>query len=168
VVSVSLLTDIDVRLELLGQGDAVKELKALSRDLAITDKVKFLDTIRYDKVPKWINSGHVGILPFPDWPGWNTSSPIKLFEYLACGKPIIVSNIPAHLDVLKDQEFVFWAGDGSPECLAEAIRLAYRTRDQLRELGNKARDYVVQHYTWKKQSNKLAEFLNHVIASNSH
>ncbi|MFC1883036.1 glycosyltransferase, partial [Thermodesulfobacteriota bacterium] len=100
VRAVSLLNGIDLTLHLLGYGDALNELRNLAIELGLKDRVTFQNPIDYCEVPDWINRGHVGILPFPDWPGWNTSSPIKLFEYLSCGRPVVVTNIPAHRNVL--------------------------------------------------------------------
>lgn len=157
------LRDIDVRLELLGKGDAVGELKKLVKALNLGDRVRFSDSIAYWEVPVWINKGDIGILPFPDWPGWNTSSPIKLFEYLACAKPVIVSDIPAHRNVLQDKDFAFWAGDGSPEAVAAAIRKAYESMGQFRSLGQKAREFVTKEYTWEHQAKNLVDFIENAI-----
>jgi glycosyltransferase involved in cell wall biosynthesis len=157
-----LLKDIDVCLEFLADGNLVADLKALAKGLDVSERVTFHQRVNFQDVPRWINRGHAGILPFPSWPGWNTSSPIKLFEYLACGKPVIVTDIPAHQNVLKGCEFAFWAEKSSPEALANAIRRAYNKREQLENLGKSARKFVTNEYTWEKQAKKLADFLERV------
>lgn len=154
-----LLKDIDVRLDLLGGGDALNDLKKLTLRLGVMDKVSFLNRISYNDVPKWINHGHVGILPLPDWPGWNTSSPLKLFEYLSCGKPVIVNDIPAHRNVLRGEELAFWIKDTSPKEIAKVIRRVYEQKWKLKSLKNMARSVILTRHTWQHQANILGQFL---------
>ena len=163
IKALTLLKDIEVRLEFLGDGDALAGLKDLAGELGVIKRVSFINTVKFNAVPQWINHGHAGILPFPDWPGWNTSSPIKLFEYLSCGKPVIVTDIPAHRSVLDGCNFAFWAEESSPKALANAIRRANEHRNRFVELGRKARDFVRKNYTWEHQANKLKEFLEDVL-----
>jgi glycosyltransferase involved in cell wall biosynthesis len=105
----------------------------------------------------------VGILPFQDWHGWNVSSPIKLFEYLACGKPVVVTDIPAHRNVLKDAEFAFWARQSSPEHIAGAIRQAYERRKDFGHMASNARQFVMGEYTWERQAEKLKLFCDSLL-----
>ena len=102
----------------------VPELKDLSYKLRLENKVNFHTPVSHKEVPKYINRSDAGILPFPDWPGWNTSSFLKLLEYLACGKPVIATRIPAHTSVLDGRNFAFWALTSSPESIAAAIEKA--------------------------------------------
>lgn len=165
--ALALLSDIDVRMEFLGKGQAVPELQRLAKELNVSDRVSFLDAVAYKEVPRWINAGHVGLLPFPHWPAWNTSSPIKLFEYLSCGKPVIVTDIPAHVNVLDGHDFAFWVSDNSPETFARAIRRAFHSRGQFPAMGTAARKLVLEHYTWKKQADNLAHFLASLVPNNA-
>jgi glycosyltransferase involved in cell wall biosynthesis len=105
----------------------------------------------------------VGILPFPKYDGWDVSSPLKLFEYLSCGKPVVVTDIPAHTSVLSGRPFAFWARGNSPEELAAAIRSALGSRDRLAALGAEGRDFVCQRYTWEKQVKLFDEFITSLL-----
>ena len=106
-----------------------------------------------------------GFYLFPSCDAWNTSSPIKLFEYLACGRPVIVTNIPAHRDVLNGKPYAFFSADASPVALADTIRKAHAAREQFAELGAMARNQVEQHHTWAQQASRLNTFLDKVIAA---
>jgi glycosyltransferase involved in cell wall biosynthesis len=165
VKAASLLSDIDLTIHFLGWGDAMNELRELANELGVQGKIEFLNSMEYNKVANWINGGHVGILPFPDWPGWNTSSPIKLFEYLSCGKPVVVTDIPAHRDVLDGKEFAFWVEESTPEAIAQAMRRAYDERWRFQALGKAARDFIMAHHTWEQQSRRLTDFLDRILKS---
>jgi glycosyltransferase involved in cell wall biosynthesis len=163
IKAMSLLTDLDIRFVLLGKGDGLDDLKQLVDQLGIQKRVSFHEPVRYEEVPEWIHRCDAGILPLPDWDGWNVSSPIKLFEYLACAKPIIVTDIPAHRHVLEDRAFAFWAKQSSPQDIAEAIRQAYERRADFQHVGLKARQFVLDEYTWAKQAQKLYGFLGRLV-----
>ena len=77
VKALKLLSDINVKVELLAKRTSVSDLLSLADRIGVSDRIIFHDKIDYIKVPSWINRGHVGILPFHNWPGWNTSSPIN-------------------------------------------------------------------------------------------
>lgn len=158
-----LLDDIDVHFSLLGNADGLEELREIAENLGVEDRVSFDESVNYEDVPDRIRSCDAGILPLQDWYGWNVSSPLKLFEYLACGKPVIVTDIPAHRNVLEDSEFAFWAKQSSPTHIAEAIRRAYNSRNDFARLSSKARDLALQKYTWEKQAEKLRLFCQSLL-----
>jgi len=159
VKALSLMKDREIKLTILGKGTGVEEIRGLREKLNLEEKVELLTPVPYEDVPDYINRADAGILPFPDWPGWNTSSPIKLFEYLACCKPVIVTRIPAHTSVLNGKGFAFWAERSTPESIAGAIEEAYSRRSELRGLGIEAREFVLENYTWEKQAQKLERFI---------
>ncbi len=166
IKALSLLKDMDIHFFLLGDGDCVADLKQLARTTGMEDRVSFHGPVANDQVPAWINRCDAGILPFQDWQGWNVSSPIKLFEYLACGKPVIVTDIPAHRGVLKDAEFAFWAEQSTPEQIAKAIRQAHEKRKDFRRLASEARELVLREYTWERQAEELKRFCDSLLQSN--
>lgn len=49
-----------------------------------------------------------GYAHFPDEEKFRVSSPIKLFEYLASGLPLMATRIRCHTDVIQDNDVVFW------------------------------------------------------------
>ncbi len=165
VKAVSLINDIDVRLILLGDGPDVQVLKQLIGQFGLEKRVSFEKPVDYKEVPNWINRCDVGILPFQDWESWNVSSPIKLFEYLACGRPVIVTDIPAHRNVLGNSEFAFWAGESSPQNIATAIRRASEKRKEFKNFESKARELVLRKFTWAQQAAKLKDFLARTVSN---
>jgi len=159
IKALDLLNIYDIELFLLGNGNGLTELRKITYKLKLGKNVIFHPQVFFNEVPQYINQANIGILPFPDWPGWNTSSPIKLFEYLACGKPVIVTKIPAHTKVLRGKEFTLWAESSTPEDFAYVIKKAYEEKEKLEKLSEKARNFVKINYTWEKQAQKLEQFI---------
>lgn len=160
IKALSMIKELNIHLILLGDGDGLEHMKKLVLKLGIKDSISFILPVPYIEIPKWINRCDAGILPLQNWPAWNVSSPIKLFEYLACSKPVIVTDIQAHRSVLNNSEFVFWIKQSSPDDIKEAILQAYNKRNELKALGLEASRFVKNKYTWAKQAEKLKQFFN--------
>jgi len=157
--AMAMLEDIKVKLLLLGDGVGIESLQELANGLNLGSTVQFLPRVPYNEVPEYINKSDAGIIPFKECPVWNTSSPIKLFEYLACERPIIATKIPAHTSVLKDQDFVIWMESPEPDDIAASIREAYSLKHKLAVMGKHAREFVSKNYTWDIQAQKLEKFI---------
>ncbi|MBZ0300706.1 MAG: glycosyltransferase [Anaerolineae bacterium] len=106
-----------------------------------------------DAVPLYLSAFDVCAMPFP----WTEhfayhASPIKLFEYMASGRAIVASDLPAVADVVQDGESALLVPPGDVEVLAKAI---IRLRDDpvLRQrLADRARQQVLDHYTWASRA----------------
>ncbi|MBX2866357.1 glycosyltransferase [Candidatus Kaiserbacteria bacterium] len=82
------------------------------------------------------------------------TSPMKLFEYMASGRPIVASDVPALREVLSEEMATFFEAD-NPESLAEAIISA---KNDGVEKAEKAKE-AVQNYTWQKRAEHIMKIL---------
>jgi len=162
IQAIDLVRDLGVHLTLVG---SLREPKAIEwiEKLNLQDCVSLVDTIPHKKIPQQIQACDAGILPFPDCDIWNTSSPIKLFEYMSCEKPVIVTDIPAHANVLKDSPFAFFCKNSTPSELAVGIRAAHAKKTDFKALGVLARKQVQKRHTWEIQAEGLGDFFDSVL-----
>jgi glycosyltransferase involved in cell wall biosynthesis len=72
-------------------------------------------------------------------------SPLTLFEALALGKPVIVSNIPGIVDVVADHDVGILVSPEDPDALAKAIRLAIDQADARSRWAENARELAKMH-----------------------
>ena len=149
----------NVVLQVIGDGPDLSRLKRICSDLGLNQIVQFEGHIQYEVVPQHLRDTDCFICPLPNRSEWNVSSPIKVFEYLACGKPVILSTIPAHKNIVKNKKFVVWTKGDRVEDFVRAIEYAYDNRVILAEAAKKAPDFVRQNYEWKAQGKKLADYL---------
>ena len=149
-----------VSLKLIGNIVNETEIRNLIQESRLEDICTIDRPVPYEQVPQIIKNCDLPVIPFPDFIGWRVSSPIKLLEYLAMGKALVLTNIEAHRNVVDKHEFAFYAETADPEDLAVAIERAYKMRDRLEELGLKARDLALGKYTWGRQARELASFLD--------
>ena len=87
------------------------------------------------------------------------TSPLKLFEYMAAGKAIVASDLPAWADVLDDGETALLVPPGDPAAWTRAIERLRDDLDLRAQLGRRARARVLAHYTWDARVNKILSHL---------
>ena len=152
----------DAHLIYLGGGPARAGLEQMSDTLDCRSRVHFLGPVPHTVVRSYVAMADIGAVPLPDRMEWRVSSPIKLMEYLALGKPVILSDIEAHRDVVGERPLAFFHTPGDVGNLAEAIRKAHAHRRHLLEWGEEGRNNVAAQYTWTVQAEKLEAFLEAV------
>lgn len=151
-----------VKLTIVGKGLAIGTIKQLVEQLQLHDSVRLEEAVAYNKIPAFISKADIGIIPLPDELCWNVSSPLKLIEYLAMAKPVIVSPIEAHTTFLNGCAAAIFLKSTSPQDISDGIIKAYTIQKQLGEMGAKGRKYVMNNFTWDQQASKLEKYLTHL------
>ena len=123
------------------------------------DNLFLIDAVDNYDVPKYINLADVCIVPLPRIIYWEVSSPLKLMEYLAVGKPLILSKITAHLDVLDDKsnEFCYYFEPEDSNSLDSALLSIYKNIKKASQDAIKGRNIIKNRYTWDKQAEHLID-----------
>jgi glycosyltransferase involved in cell wall biosynthesis len=149
----------NVVLFLLGKGPAVTLLKYIVQKEGLQEHVVIHDPVDYEEVPKFIEMSDVCIVPLPDHPYWRSQCPLKLLEYLAMEKAVILSDIPAHRAVIGDEECGIYVSSTTPIEIAKSIVYAYHNKEKLAEWGKSGRAIVDKKYTWEKVAEDLENYL---------
>lgn len=82
-------------------------------------------------------------------------SPLKMFEYMAAGKPIVSSDLPVLREILRHGENAVLVPPDDPGAWARAIRSLSGDADRRRRLGATARDELLRGYTWDVRSRRV-------------
>jgi glycosyltransferase involved in cell wall biosynthesis len=85
---------------------------------------------------------------------------ISLLEAMACGRPVLVSDIPGNRAWVEPGVQGWWFLDGNLRSLADAFSEAYNQRQRLSEMGQAARRLAEEHADWPKNFNKLLDAYN--------
>jgi glycosyltransferase involved in cell wall biosynthesis len=104
------------------------------------------------EMPLWQRAADVIVLPntAKEEISAHYTSPMKLFEYMASGTPIVASDIPSIREVTGDDRAVLVEPD-SPEALASGIRVALSSMSQKSRL---AKEWVMNH-TWQERARRI-------------
>lgn len=112
-----------------------------------------------EMIPTYLAAADVLVLPNVPETQHSTysTSPIKLFEYLASGRPVVASRLPSIESIVSD-DHVFFVEPGNSERLAEAVRVVLQNTDEATKRANAARLHVEQ-YSWQGRAKKVLAHL---------
>lgn len=143
----------NTQLLIVGDGTIRDELEVLTEQLGMSDTTIFTGRVPYDQVPLYINASDVCVVPkIPMRSGY---SPLKLCEYLACGKPVVASNISG-FEVLLKYECGYLATPENAEDLAQAIIKLLQDASLRKTMGENGKKYVVENRSWDVVVKKIA------------
>ncbi len=83
------------------------------------------------------------------------TSPLKLFEYMAAGRAIVASDLPAWSDVVSDGETALLLPPEDSAAWAEALERLRDDPELRRQLGRRARERALADYTWEARAQKI-------------
>ena len=86
-------------------------------------------------------------------------SPLKIFEYMETGKAIISSDLPVLREVLKDGDNCLLAPPTEAEAWNGALQRLIQEAGLKEELGNRAKEQLVENYTWKIRARHILDFM---------
>lgn len=130
-------------------------LKARAAALGIHDRVTFTGLVSRSRVAELLQDADVLVLPNPASAiSTRFTSPLKLFEYMAAGRPIVASDLPAIREVLQHDRTALLVEPGNAEALAGAIRRLLDEDGLGRRLAGAALD-TMREYTWDRRAERL-------------
>jgi glycosyltransferase involved in cell wall biosynthesis len=140
------------RLRIAGTGTEMTALKAQVERLGLADRVEFLGRVHPDEVPGFLGTvdlcyaGH-------DSTNGVYFSPLKLWEYLAAGRPVLASSHEATL-TLEQAGFPLRCFE-SPSALATALHECLADRDKLMSIARAKQQQVWEDYSWSARLTPL-------------
>lgn len=113
-----------------------------------------------------ISRCQIGLVVLHPIPNYLESYPTKMFEYMALGLPVVVSNFPLYKQVVDSYRCGLCVDPVNPLELAKAIRWLIEHPEDAREMGKRGRSAVLEKFNWKNESSKLQAFYQDLIYSN--
>jgi len=156
----SLLTKINnVMLLLVGEGPQKQELKTIVENNQLENYVRFVEWVDHIELASVVNKAEVCIIPQPNNEFINTTIPHKLFEYMAIGKPVLVS------DALPLKRIINETGAGLVFKSDDEINFALRIEQLLtkeKDWGARGLEAVKNIYNWKNDEKCLLNMYNNL------
>lgn len=139
----------NVELLVIGGGSGFDEYKRRVDELKISQNVHFIGHIPHSDVPRYINLANVCVAPFSLVRTVTGSSGLKLFEYMACNKPVVVTNVP-NVNFISEKDLGIVVNENDPAELASAIITMLKDEEKAGKMGKKGGDYVRKYHSWDK------------------
>jgi glycosyltransferase involved in cell wall biosynthesis len=130
-------------------------LKALARELGVDTRVTFTGHVEPSKVPGLLAQAMILVLPNPASAiSTHFTSPLKLFEYMAAGRAIVASDLPAIREVLRDGETALLVEPADPAAIAEAVERLIEDHAFAQRLARAAHARAAE-FTWARRAERL-------------
>jgi glycosyltransferase involved in cell wall biosynthesis len=139
-------------------GGSEKDAAAFRQQHA-DDRIRVIGHRPYHEVPLYLAAADVLVLPNSGHSAMSRhyTSPLKLFEYMASGRPIVASDLPSLREILDEQAAVLVPSDDA-NALANRINAVLEDACLATRLGDRARE-LAQAYTWTARANRIVGFL---------
>jgi len=143
-----------------GPEESFPALRELARQCGLPeDELILVDRVPLQIVPPYMRAFDVCAMPFP----WTEHyahymSPLKMFEYMASGTPVVATDLPATREILRDGQNAVLVPPDDPEALAQGLRRVLDMPDRGQQLATQARQDVVS-FTWERRAANVLSFV---------
>lgn len=156
-----------VTLLLIGYADGARgeeELRRRIRDLKLEGQIEIHPRIEHEEMAGALVRARLGVSPLQATPKFLLNIPVKVFEYWACGLPVVSSDLPPIRPFFRIARagLLFHPGDSND--LARCISWMLDHPEMTRSMGKRGRDAVVERFNNEGESRKLRRFCEHIAA----
>lgn len=144
----------DTRLLIVGDGPGLPDLVEDLSARGLSETVHLTGSVDPDEVPGLLASMDAAVAPYPDYPDFYFS-PLKIYEYMAAGLPVVASRIGQVAELIQDGTNGLLYQPGDAVALSAALN-RLRCEPMLRSsLGRAARETVLHDHTWEAVAKRI-------------
>lgn len=144
------------RLRLLGTWTSKAEEQAFWQAMAgLESQVDMVGWVQFEQVPAQLASADVALAVLQPIERYTVALPVKLFEYMACGLPVIISDFPANRTVVAGADCGILVDPADADAVAAAIAQLLTDPGEARRLGDNGRRTFETQYNWQALAMKL-------------
>jgi glycosyltransferase involved in cell wall biosynthesis len=154
-----------VRLVVVGDGPLLAELVSSLRQAGLLEHVVFTGSLPQDEVAALIRQFDVALAPYAEVDHPFYFSPLKIFEYMACGIPPVAAGLGQIREVVRDGETGLLYPAGDDDAFAAACTRLLSDDDLRQRMGKAAAREVRGRYTWQRNAERVVEIARTLRAS---
>lgn len=153
----------DVKFLMVGKGGP---LEPLLRDFIdknkLKEKVILAGYVLHKEVPSYISAMDIVLAPYPDLEFFYYS-PVKIYEYMSSGKPVISARIGQIAEVIEDNKTGFLTKPNDIAQNMDIISELIKNQNRRKEVGKAARKEILEKHTWEKRGKQLSELCERLL-----
>jgi glycosyltransferase involved in cell wall biosynthesis len=153
----------DIACLIVGDGKRRADIEAIARKMGTGSRVIFTGKVPHDQVRSHYALLDAFVVPRRDERAARTVTPLKPYEALAMGLPLVVADLPALVEIAAPDTrgLAFKAGDA--EALATALERLIDDPALGRQLGETGREWVGRERSWATNGERFADVYRHVL-----
>lgn len=153
-----------LKLNLYGNFES-DEIEKKTHNLKGFEKVEYFGWIEHENVVKLLGKYNAGLVCLHPIENYKKALPVKLFEYMAAGIPVIASNFSLWKEIVEGNECGICVDPLKPTEIASAIQFYIENPEQRKQMGMRGRKAVIEKYNWDKEGEKLINLYQEVLES---
>ena len=156
----------DIAFLFVGDGARRDSLEAMAQRLRL-DNVRFVGVQPRERIPSYIATSDVSLVPLRRKPLFEKVLPSKIFEIMGCARPLILGVEGEARVAVEDAQAGLCVRPEDPEALRAAILRLYHDPDQAAALGRNGRRYVQSHFSRDRLADRYFDILSDVVGAGS-
>jgi glycosyltransferase involved in cell wall biosynthesis len=152
-----------LRMAIVGDGPLRSDLEREFKARKLEERVVMTGAVPHEQIPSLIRHFTVALAPYPKLNHDFYFSPLKLFEYMGCGIPVVASNCGQIAQLIRNRKTGLLCTAGNGAALAAACDLLLKDAKLRVRIGQAAAKLVHTHYTWDHNARRAAEIAEHLI-----
>ena len=159
-LELSKIQDKNIKLLIVGDGDAYEDLQKIREERDMQDRVILTGKRPFEEMPAFVAASDICLLPaYPAEKIMHDIVPIKMYEYMAMKKPVIATGFPGIRKEFGEGNGVVYI-DGPEDAVKKAVELV--ASGSVNELGSRARRFV-EKYSWDNATDEFERTLQEVL-----
>jgi len=150
----------NLHLTLVGDGPEGGCICEMIENLGLTDNIRIIDFVSYDKMPEIFHNSDIFVLP-----SLHEGVPRTALEAMSCGLPVVISDFSHLRDLIDGGGMMFPKKD--VQALADSLRVLINDESKRARMGQKARERIVREYSWERAVAGTLQLYQKVISSTS-
>jgi glycosyltransferase involved in cell wall biosynthesis len=144
----------------LGGSFGQPDFEARVRAEAGWQRVDYRGWLDREGVKVALNESVAGLVTLHPIINYLDSLPVKMFEYMAVGLPVIASNFPLWEKIIKGNQCGLCIDPLDPHAIASAIDYLITNPEEAEQMGRNGQKAVLEHYNWDNEEKKLLDVYN--------
>lgn len=125
--------------------------------------VNFVGWKDQSEIRRILSTSQIGLVTLYPTPNFLESYPIKLFEYMAAGIPVIASDFPLWRQIISEAECGLLVDPLDPKAIAQAITWLLEHQNEAQAMGQRGRRAIEKQFNWSCEESKLLQFYEKII-----
>jgi glycosyltransferase involved in cell wall biosynthesis len=155
-------SDLDATLKLVGGWDPPTLQDSLSQ-IPGWDRTEFIGLLDRPEVARELHKARAGLVILHPEPNYLSSQPVKLFEYMCAGIPVIVSDFPVWREIVEEAGCGLLVDPLNPQEIARAMEYLLTHPKEAEEMGQRGLKAVYESYNWANEERALLQIYGRLL-----
>lgn len=149
------------------KGDSIKQIKKITKNFS--NKVDYFWFPKWDDILKFLQKSSIGVLTASNDITWKIGHPSKMFDYMACGLPLIANDVDGWwTEFIKKEQIGILVKD-DPKDFAQCVDLMLDDDENWKKMHNNALELIRKKYNWNMSvKENLVPLFSQLLGENLH